>query len=201
LDHTPYHAAGSAIERVSVQDSHRSPVYNIFGQFDSSIFSDVLSCPKQSHEAEGGVHEKPRERPDELSQRLHGRIPPSNRLPLAPYDNRPMSRGWLSHRLSSFLSRRGKRHESGGLVPPADMPETLQQEQQQASTPHGIKRFDPYVCIGIGAVWPPVLPHGRILRGCGKISSWYLLESVNLVIFPVKMYSPNIDGNMQKEWD
>ena len=25
LDHTPYHAAGSAIERVSVQDSHRSP--------------------------------------------------------------------------------------------------------------------------------------------------------------------------------
>ena len=25
LDHTPYHAAGSAIERVLVQDSHRSP--------------------------------------------------------------------------------------------------------------------------------------------------------------------------------
>lgn len=43
-------------------------VYNIFGQLDSPIFSDVPSCPKQSHEAEGGVHEEPRERPDELSQ-------------------------------------------------------------------------------------------------------------------------------------
>ena len=43
-------------------------VYNIFGQLDSSIFSDVLSCPKQSHEAEDGAHEEPRERPDELSQ-------------------------------------------------------------------------------------------------------------------------------------
>ena len=32
LDHTPYHAAGSAIERVLVQDSHRSPYLVDFGR-------------------------------------------------------------------------------------------------------------------------------------------------------------------------
>ena len=44
LDHTPCHAAGSAIERVSVQDSHRSPICS--KQLDRTHPDEAVGVPQ-----------------------------------------------------------------------------------------------------------------------------------------------------------
>ena len=45
LDHTPYHAAGSAIERVLVQDSHRSPICS--KQLDRTHLACIREAARQ----------------------------------------------------------------------------------------------------------------------------------------------------------